>query len=436
MSFLLVSGCALLLVVTASITVNDADSQQGKEMNTLKECRRALSHSSIRQRKPRRNAIVTRQHSLMLPQELIDEIIEYLQYDKPTLKACALTHRMFLPRARRYLFRTLFVRKYGPDPYKLRTCPDISKNFREVIIRGKLCSEVKHCSSFINYDLVETLRLEGSHNDWTQIEWSLQQSDLPAFPALKNLSLHRVYFSSFKEMISTLRSYSQLDTLSLDFGDSKSTFACPAELGDYELLLPIQSLHMHFDMTVPPGSVPNVLLSSAGDNLRHLSLNITSTTPHKTALAMMNHVDLSKNASLESLELRFQWYTSRPPWVARRNDLPYIHLLLSKIHSSSLHSITFHLDFVQSEMNHPRWLNSIDLQFLDHLVHPDSLDLKGKELERARAVSKNLKKITLILGFPKLLGSQASSQIVNQVKAQLPSLESRGMLRIMDASQC
>lgn len=150
----------------------------------------------------------------------------------------------------------------------------------------------------------------------------------------------------------------------------------------------------------------------------------------------MNHVDLSKNASLESLELRFQWYTSRPPWVARRNDLPYVHLLLSKIHSSSLRSITFHLDFVQSEMTHPRWLNSLDLQFLDHLVHPDSLDLKGKELERARAVSKNLKKITLILGFPKLLGSQASSQIVNQVKAQLSSLESRGMLRIMDASQC
>lgn len=223
----------------------------------------------------------------MLPQELIDEIIEYLKDDKPTLKACTLTHRMFLPRSRKYLFRTLFVRRHGPDPYKLRTCPEVSRNFREVIIRGNLCSEVKHCSSFINYDLVDTLRLEGSQTDWKEIDWSLRQSDIPALPALRNLSLSRVYFTHFKDMISTVESFPQLETLSLDFEDYRYSFAKPKELNDCELRLSVHTLHMRLNLVTPPGPVPNVVLNSAGDNLRDLSLNVMSTAPTKPACKVL-----------------------------------------------------------------------------------------------------------------------------------------------------
>lgn len=150
---------------------------------------------------------------------------------------------------------------------------------------------------------------------------------------------------------------------------------------------------------------------------------------------MMNHIDLSKNTSLESLSLRFAWHTSRPPWIMQHHDLPYIDLLLSSIYSSSLRSITFHFEFEQSEMTHPRWVKSLDLRFLDRLVHPDDFGLKGGDLERARVASRSLKEINIVLGFPKPLGLPASSRIVKHVRDQLPGLESRGMLHIIDPSQ-
>ena len=217
----------------------------------------------------------------MLPQELIDEILEYLKDDKATLKACSLAHRMFLPRTRKFLFRTFFVKRLGPDPYTLRSCPEVSKNFREVLIRGNLCSEVKQCSSFVDYRLIDTLRLEGSDMEWKDIHWVLRKPDIPSLPALENLYLSRVYFSSFRQMAATLGSFPKLNNLSLDFEDHVRTFVRPGELDSYSLHLHVRSLHMRLNLITEPGPIPNTLLASSGSHLQHLSLHIVATAPTK-----------------------------------------------------------------------------------------------------------------------------------------------------------
>ena len=151
---------------------------------------------------------------------------------------------------------------------------------------------------------------------------------------------------------------------------------------------------------------------------------------------MMKCIDLSKSIALESLTLQFAWHTSRPPWATRRSELSYVDLLLSGIYSQSLHTLTFHFEFVQTEMNNPQWLKTLDLRFLDRLVQPDEFraHLDGDDLERARVASTNLKRINIILDFPKPLGSRTSSQMLKFVRAQLPELDSRGMLHITHAS--
>ena len=213
-----------------------------------------------------------------LPVELTDSIIDLLRFDVRALKACALAHRSFLPRARHHLFRTLSVQRNGKDPYKLRAYPNVARSIRRVDVHGNILFELAS-SSLVELGLVESLHLIGSEDQWKDLQWSVGRSQIPRFPRLKELSLSRVYFRSLGEMYATLRSYSHLERVSLDFEDIRYTLLPPR--ADLDVLaaikVPLKDLHMKLNfLNAAPGKVPQALLTSAGGSLRHLTLEVLS----------------------------------------------------------------------------------------------------------------------------------------------------------------
>lgn len=211
-----------------------------------------------------------------LPPELVDEIIDYLHHNIRALKACSLTHRTWLPRSRYHLFRALRFRKFGVDAFRLSSAPEIAQYVREVTVEGNMYSEVGK-SILVDMGKVESLHLEASKIHFTDVHRGLCQSHLPVFPMLKELTLRKVYFRSFAEMISTIRSYRRLNSLTLDFEDWKY-LAANAPDSSMVLALPsLKRLEMRHNLIGSwPGPIPQILLNSAGADLHDLTFDIVT----------------------------------------------------------------------------------------------------------------------------------------------------------------
>ncbi|KAF8206382.1 hypothetical protein K438DRAFT_1578301 [Mycena galopus ATCC 62051] len=69
--------------------------------------------------------------TIELPQELVDTILEYLQSDTSSLKACSLLSQAWVPRSRVYLFETLSLD------------PEIILDFRD-LLRSPSCIFIPH----------------------------------------------------------------------------------------------------------------------------------------------------------------------------------------------------------------------------------------------------------------------------------------------------
>ena len=94
---------------------------------------------------------------------------------------------------------------------------------------------------------------------------------------LKELTLRKVYFRSFAEMISTIRSYRRLNSLTLDFEDWKY-LAANAPDSSMVLALPsLKRLEMRHNLIGSwPGPIPQILLNSAGADLHDLTFDIVT----------------------------------------------------------------------------------------------------------------------------------------------------------------
>ena len=401
-----------------------------------------------------------------LPVELTDYIIDLLHCDIRSLKACALTSRTFLPRARYHLFRSFTLQRKGRDPYKLKSFPNVAHYIRRVVVRGNLVSELTN-STLTEQGLVESLHFVGSEDQWKDVQWTLCRSQFPKFPRLKELSLSRVYFRSLGEMITTLQSLRELHTLSLDFEDVRYTNLPPRiDLSVLETIrIPLRSLHMKLNfLNSAPGKVPQVLLDAAGASLRHLSLEVLS-SPQRAAcefpclsaqsfvdmlmmpllVSILEHLDFSRCTSLESLTIHLPWYISRNPWVTMVSQDECQHLLegvISQIHSRSLLSINFLISFPMTSHynNGTCWQTRTDLSCFDTLVRGPTAarkicgsDLSREDLERMKNVSNALSEVTLELSLPSSrLEHQAFEIMKRRILGQLPTLSSRGVLRIVE----
>ncbi|KAH8097020.1 hypothetical protein BXZ70DRAFT_305175 [Cristinia sonorae] len=382
-----------------------------------------------------------------LPAELTDFIIDLLRADVQSLKACSLASRIFLHRARQHLFHDLSVKKKGKDPYKLRYVPCVARNIRRVTVHGDLCFEVTN-SVLIQLGLVECLHLVGSSNDWKDVQWAVTRSQLPHFPRLKELSLSRVYFRTLGEMLASIRAFPQLSKLSVDFTDIRYSNLPPRiDMKQMEATaFPLKVLHMRLNLlSSTPGKVPQTLLTSSGEYLRNLSLDVLS-SPQRCALSIFDHLDLSNNPSLESLSISLPWYISRHPWIAdavsQDDRRRFITTLLSQLDPSSFRSLTLriHLPFTSHYNNGSCWHRRLDLGFLDTLAQPSKIPcgthLPRGLMERMEEVSRHITSLKLELGLPSsgipMLDRQAFQGIAKLVRGQLVQLTARGILHVIE----
>jgi len=376
----------------------------------------------------------------LLPPELVDEIIDYLHSDKHALMACTLTHRNWLPRARFHLFHSLLVRKHGKDPYRLRFYPNVARYVREVVIRGNLCSEVANSALIddASESRVESLRLEGSTADWVEVQWELNCKQLPKFPRLKTLSLNRVYFRSFAEMVNTLHSLKGLESLEIDFEDWRYSMISPkdASLNRGKMLsLKLETLKMRVNSTgTLPGMIPQILLDSTAKTLKHLSLEILTTSSGPTSLTM-SCLDLTRCTVLESMSLSFPWVIEEPPWVPCEDERRLAGSILYQICSPNFHQLIFRISFPSSEQTHSQWLRQLDLGFIDSVMEPEkSSHMTHLEIERTAKMSKQLDDVRLELDFSKTLSEKEFGRMKKEICKQLPGLATRGILTIVKAA--
>ena len=109
--------------------------------------------------------------------------------------------------------------------------------------------------------------------------------------------------------------------------------------------------------------------------------------------------------------------------------------ILSQIHSTDFSDLTLHITFPPTGYNDPRWLRRLDMRALDHLIPSGSSgkasSLSREDAKRAEGVAKKLKTVTLALTFSRAMDVREFDIIQKAITAQLPTLKSKGVLRIV-----
>ncbi len=157
-----------------------------------------------------------------LPQELVDEIVDYLHNDKTALKSCSLASSIFLPRSRRHLFRAVTVTQDQTDPNSfLGTCSEsalILQSVRQLYIRDHVvCGLNPHAGSLFPY--LNQVALESTNFRRVQETFPLHVSRL----SFSSLSIATGMFQSAKNLcwcLGGLREHGHLDIIDCDISPS------------------------------------------------------------------------------------------------------------------------------------------------------------------------------------------------------------------------
>ncbi|KAL4253091.1 hypothetical protein ABKN59_002253 [Abortiporus biennis] len=457
-AMLLLGGPLVLLALSLVIPAND-DSTLRNQLQPEERNRTALPKSGQNPRLSyQTHAIVSpfsmgfnraRKYVPPLPQELVDEIIDYLEHDFTSLKACSLVSRVWRSRSQHYLLRTFTIRKKGKDLYKLRKYPNVSRRIQKLVIEGNLFAEVSN-SVLVELGLVETLRIELplSFDPRTysrrpmERSYSIRRRQLPNFERLKHLSLCNCHFFNPTEMVKTLLQFRMLETLEIDFNDAR--YALPDYKIHQDSLTSMLPLVNAPNSDIPPvslniwelkmqvsrpgvgtGTMSQFLLHSAGNNLKHLMLDV-GFSPRD---AILKEMDLSKNRHLVSLTLHWRHVDNSSPLSRRRsNDTWLMNTILSRIHSTFFTTLRF-----QMELSPRRPLREYSFRILRPLDCPKFDDIP----ENLRDVASRLKSVRLKFAgrdFHSSIGARPGTELHilrHMVRDQLPGLCSRGILEVV-----
>lgn len=157
--------------------------------------------------------------NMRLPTELTDSVIDHLYDDEPTLSACALTCRVWLPTVRFHRFRNVSLSCDATDRFHevLLESPVVRTLVQTLELRGQLGwpleSPVWHGASYAFLALlpaVTEVKLVGVF-----FEDSVHDVFVTTLMGLTRLTMYRCRFRSFHYFISLIGSFPSLHTLSL-----------------------------------------------------------------------------------------------------------------------------------------------------------------------------------------------------------------------------
>ncbi|GJE86428.1 hypothetical protein PsYK624_025080 [Phanerochaete sordida] len=424
------SALSVPLILGAVITffvVISTGSAAGASPGTLRRDKR--------RRKGKRRKDDTGERELVrrdIPVEVVEHIIDYLADHRRTLKACALTSRAWLPRARYHLYSTLVVRRRGLDPYKLRFYPQVARCIRHIVIRDGLWLEVTN-SVLVKLGHVEILHLSIPYGHMSS---DISPAQFPHFPMLKQLRLENVAFHSGEQLLSVLRKLPELSSLSvplisMNYSDAATSEECITSSRLPRVRLPLQFVHLSVRPT--PGRTACEILAMAGPSLTELSIRIVSLSSGlRPTFELLRTLDLARNTALESVLLHFYW--SDPLWYYSTprgpRDAPLATALLGAVHSPAFTQLRLRV-VIPGEDESLRWLRYFDVGFLDAFAEPpDDPGLSLADIERAKERAKGLRSLRLEFKFTCALAEPELSRIREHVGNQLPALRRRNILEI------
>ena len=207
----------------------------------------------------------------LIPQELVDKIIDEAHDDRNVLKACSLVCWAWLPRSRSHLHRTvtLYHQNCRIHPSQTRiistflSLPAISEYTQELLLEGKTDYGLHHSNkqddidngklfwrALARFAHVKTLRI-------TRLFWVSHSLDnknrlCAAFPSVTDLNVYMSDFADAKEFLSFLTAFPRLACLRVE-----RVFWARSAAEWYETSGSDPSSYR----ALPPGKVPGSTLS-------------------------------------------------------------------------------------------------------------------------------------------------------------------------------
>lgn len=243
-----------------------------------------------------------------LPQEIVEDIVDYVaQDDFESLKAIARASRCYLERARRHLFRNVYlgdVLRLPPGTWKIfHKNPSLFKYARHLVVQARLPG-FNVTESVLREVLGYITDLQGADIDvrWNYEKWS-QFGIFDLCPDITHLSIH---FSQVMPL-TVFYSFPRLQELRITYDAHR-----PSSPENLESTLPtppwhLKSLHYHISsvyhlpLLLAPSLDPHVY-----GGLGHLSLDVQCMATHGFLLSRI--LPACINSPLETLQL---WYGGR-----------------------------------------------------------------------------------------------------------------------------
>lgn len=422
----------------------------------------------------------------MLPQELIDNVIDHFHDDRPSLRACALVCRAWLPSCRSHLFHAISLQPptvnlrtqiFGKttDSWRLhrmlQTSPVIAQHIRDLVICegivGKewvngdetlplLLGELKDLTKF------QVERSASMRITWRSLRPLLRSAiiDLLRSPSLVELKLVGLVFDRPAELLQILQSCQMLRVLradhllfqdehSLDFSSVVQSVRPPAPL-DVLIVGPRTSTALircllHPESTIDVKTVRKLSVCISGNFPDVAQLLRSTTSVEVLELILMND---SKDSPLllPSLPHNPTTVDLQAYWALPPSD----HIDLS--HNPHLHTLEVKIDVIQRQDDPLPWLNALlstvhtpnAIRFIN-IVY--SLYLPSPYMDRSVNTTifngwkdidvtltgmdfVHLEKVKLEFALENPIGFGIAPRFLKEVDLESPALEAGGLLEI------
>ncbi|KAF8471540.1 hypothetical protein JB92DRAFT_1918918 [Gautieria morchelliformis] len=329
----------------------------------------------------------------ILPGELIDQVIDHLHNDPPSLRACCITCRAWAPSARFHIFHDIVLsdaERADALAEHLETSPHISPLVRSLTING-YPPDPMHTRLDYYLDAViptiapkltrlKTLRVE-------QVAFATQYPKVLSaliynFSTLQELYIKGVSFNTFRDFAALIVAHPFLECLDLDFvwwysvtteshwenvfqeypdlhsqlRSIKLSYISPSVmdwLSSYYHVLPVYTLTQSCYISIRETPQMVRLLQLIGSSLEHLTFSIDQESPGEIKMDLLSSNTGLRTLTFDKLLLSLQ-YAQIYAWLP---------VLLSQVTSHYIEEISFILTWTQVHL-----IETIDLKLVQDII--------------------------------------------------------------------
>ncbi|KAF8532439.1 hypothetical protein JB92DRAFT_3103902 [Gautieria morchelliformis] len=324
------------------------------------------------------------------PGELIDQVIDHLHDDPPSLRACCITCRAWVPSARFHIFHDIVLSAEHADALAvlLETSPHISPLVRSLTINGHLDKMHKGLDYYLEAVIpaiapkltrLKTLRVE--RVTLAKQHPKVLSALIHNFSTLQELHISVVLFNRFRDLAALIVAHPFLECLDLGaiLWNFKSVTAESHVFQEYPALhsrlrcikwhsislsvidwlsayyhvLPVHTVTQISYISIHELPQMARLLQLIGSSLEHVAFSISQRSPEKPKMDV-----LSSNTGLRTLTFNSILLSLEYP-----RTYAWLPVLLSQVTSHYIEEISFGLNWYQVKL-----IETVDLKLVQDII--------------------------------------------------------------------